>query len=147
MKDLAAKVLNTAASRGASYAELRLIDERNRSLGTKNGKISTASDSESMGMGVRVIADGAWGFAATEELTADGIEACAALAVQIAKASAKVKAQELRLAPEKPAKVEWSSPCAIDPFAISIEQNLDLLLEIDRELQSVSGVTLAETNL
>jgi len=147
MKDIASKVLNTASTRGATYAELRVIDERNRALGTKNGKISTASDSESMGLGVRVIANGAWGFAATENLTPAGIDACAAQAVEIAKASAKVKEQELRLAPEKAAKIDWSSPCAIDPFSISIEQNLDLLTQIDRELLSVPGVTLAETNL
>src|SRR3569832_621196 len=125
MKEIADKELGTAATRGATYAELRVIDERNRALGTKNGKISTASDSESMGLGIRVIADGAWGFAATEDLTPDGIQSCAALAVEIAKASAKVKAQELRLAAEKPAKIDWSSPCAIDPFSISIEQNLE----------------------
>lgn len=147
MKEIADKVLGTAATRGATYAELRIIDERNRALGTKNGKISTASDSESMGMGVRVIVDGAWGFAATENLTPEGVQACAAQAVQIAKASAKVKSQELRLAAEPAAKVEWSSPCAIDPFSISIEENLEMLADLDHELLSVAGVTLAETNL
>jgi len=147
MKEIAARVLNTASSRGATYAELRILDERNRALGTKNGKIGTASDAETMGMGVRVIANGAWGFAATEDLTADGVAACAAKAVEIAKASATVKAQELRLAAEKPAKVDWSSPCVIDPFSISIHDNLDLLMELDREMRAVPGVTLAEANL
>ena len=147
MKEIAARVLNTVSSRGATYAELRILDERNRALGTKNGKIGTASDAETMGMGVRVIANGAWGFAATEDLTADGVAACAAKAVEIAKASATVKAQELRLAAEKPAKVDWSSPCVIDPFSISIHDNLDLLMELDREMRAVPGVTLAEANL
>src|SRR5947209_8460591 len=116
MKEIADRVLGTAATRGATYAELRVVDERTRALGTRNGKIATAGDAESRGMGVRVIANGAWGFAATEDLTPEGVSACAAKAVEIAKSSARVKSQELRLAPEKPAEVDWSSPCEIDPF-------------------------------
>jgi len=147
MKQLAEWALSTAAIRGATFAELRVVDERSRALGTRNGKIGTSSESESMGMGIRVIADDAWGFAATENLTKDGVERCAAEAVEIARASARVKSQELRLAPEKAARADWSSPCAIDPFSTSMEENLDLLMQIDRELRAVTGVTLAETNL
>lgn len=147
MKQLAEWALSTAATRGATFAELRVVDERSRALGTRNGKIGTSSESESMGMGIRVIADEAWGFAATENLTKEGVERCAAEAVEIARASARVKSQELRLAPEKAAKADWSSPCAIDPFSTSMQENLDLLMQIDRELRAVNGVTLAETNL
>ena len=53
----------------------------------------------------------------------------------------------MRLAPEKPAVAEWSTPYEIDPFTVSVEQNIDLLLQIDAELRAVSGITLAETNL
>jgi TldD protein len=147
MHDLAALALNVAALRGASYADTRIADDRSRALSTKNGKIGTASDAESLGIGVRVIADGAWGFAASDDLSKAAIEATAAKAVAIAKASAKVKQHDVKLAPEKPATAEWSTPIQIDPFTISVEQNLDLLLKIDAELCSVTGVTLAETNL
>jgi TldD protein len=147
MKDIASWALETAKLRGASLAEARIVDERDRALATKNGKIGGASDSESLGIGIRVIADGAFGFAATDDLTRDGVQSCAAQAVEIAKASATVKAQELRMAPEPAAKAEWSSPCAIDPFAISIEKNLELLFAIDAELRKTKGVTLAETSM
>lgn len=147
MKNVGSWALDTATSRGATYAEIRIVDERNRALGTRNGKIGTASDSDSLGAGVRVIANGAWGFSATQDLTRDGLEKCAADAVAIAQASSTVKAQELRLAPEKPAIVDWSSPCKVDPFLISIDQNLSLLMQIDHELRAVKGITLAETNL
>jgi TldD protein len=147
MKQIGDWALNTATSRGATYAEARIVDLRERSLATKNGKIASASDGESMGVGIRVIAAGGWGFSATEDLTREGVERCAAHAVEIARASAKVKAAELRLAAENPAIVEWTSPCEIDPFSISIEQNLDLLTKIDAELRSVVGVTLAETSM
>ena len=147
MQDLASHALNVAALRGASYADARIADDRSRALSTKNGKVGTASDSESLGIGVRVIADGAWGFAASDELTKAAIEATAVKAVAIAKASAKVKQHDVELAPEKPATAEWVTPVQIDPFTISVEENLDLLLKIDAELRSVTGVTLAEANL
>ncbi len=56
--------------RGASYADARIVSQRSRALTTKNGKVGSASDAESAGMSVRVLADGAWGFAASEDLVA-----------------------------------------------------------------------------
>src|SRR5499427_3816170 len=147
MKHVANWALNTAAVRGASYADVRVIAQRNRALTTKNGKVGSAADTESVGMNVRVIADGAWGFAASAELGRGAVEATAARAVEIARASARVKRENVKLAPEKPAVAEWSTPYNVDPFSISVEQNIELLLKIDSELRAVSGVTLAESNL
>jgi len=147
MKEIAEWALNIAALRGASYADARIVDERSRALATKNGKIGSASDAESLGIGIRVIADGAWGFAASDNLSRESVEATAAKAVAIAKASASVKQRDVQLAPEKPATAEWTSPHKTDPFTTSVEQNLELLLKIDSELRSVAGVTLAETNM
>jgi len=147
MKYVADWALNTAALRGATYADARTVDERSRALSTKNGTVGGASDTESRGIGVRVIADGAWGFAASDDLSRAAVEATAAQAVEIAKASASVKQHDVRLAPEKPVSVEWTTPHEIDPFTVSVEQNIDLLLKIDAELRSVAGVTLAEANM
>jgi len=147
MKDVASWALDAASLRGATYAAARIADDRSRALSTKNGKLGSASDSESSGIGIRVLADGAWGFAASDDLSRAAVEATAASAVEIAKASAQVKEHDVQLAPEKAAIADWTSPCQIDPFSTSIEQNLDLLMKIDAELRSVSGVTLAETNM
>ena len=147
MKDLASWALDTATQRGATYADVRVVDERGRALATKNGKIGNASDSRSQGFNVRVLVDGAWGFASSAELGRASVEATAAQAVAIAKASAKVKQKDVQLVPEKAATAEWTTPYKIDPFSISIEQNLALLQKIDSELRSVKGVTLAETNM
>ncbi len=147
MKQIADWALNLANVRGATYGDVRVVDARARALATKNGKLGSASDSESFGFSIRVIADGAWGFAASDDLSRAGVEAAAALALNIAKASAQVKQSNVQLAPEKPVTAEWTTPCQIDPFSISVEQNLDLLTKIDRELCSVKRVTLAETNL
>ncbi len=139
--------MNTATQRGATYADVRIVDERQRSLATKNGKVGHAASGESLGLGVRVLVDEAWGFAATDDMSREAVERTAAKAVDIAKASARVKEQPIRLAPEPAAKIEWATPCKIDPFKTSIEENLDLLMKIDHELLSVKGVTLGESNL
>src|SRR5215472_4757543 len=147
MKHVANWALNVAALRGARYADVRVVAQRGRALSTKNGKVGGASDAESVGMNVRVIADGAWGFAASAKLGRAAVEATAAKAVEIARSSARVKQRDLQLAAEKPVAAEWTTPIQIDPFTVSVEQNIDLLLKIDAELRSVAGITLAETNL
>jgi TldD protein len=147
MNDIANWALNVASVRAATYADVRVVRQRSRALTTKNGKVGSASDAESMGMNVRVLADGAWGFAASEDLSRSGVEETAARAVEIARASARMKQEEVRLAPEKPVHADWTTPYVTDPFSISVEQNIDLLLEIDSELRAVPKVTLAETNL
>jgi TldD protein len=147
MKDVLSWALDLAIQKGASYVDARVVDDRSRSLATKNGKVGHASDAESLGIGIRVIADGAWGFAAADDLSRPAVEVAAAHAFAIAKASAEVKKENVRLAPEKPVTAEWTTPFQIDPFTISIEQNLELLLKIDADLRSVAGVTLAETSM
>lgn len=147
MKEAAEWALGVAAQQGASYADARIVTQRSRALTTKNGKVGTVSEAESQGVSVRVIADGAWGFAASAGLERATVEATAAQAVEIARASARVKKENVQLAPEKPVTAEWATPYKIDPFTISVEQNIDLLLKIDAELRSVDGITLAEANL
>jgi TldD protein len=147
MKHIADWALNTATQRGATYVDVRIVDERQRSLATKNGKVGHAASGESLGTGIRVLVDESWGFAATDDMSREAIERTAAKAVDIARASAKVKEHPIRLAPEPAAKIEWSTPCKIDPFTTSIEENLDLLMKIDHELLSVKGVTLGESSL
>jgi TldD protein len=147
MREIADWVLNVCDVRGVGYADLRLVNDRQRALATKNGKIGSASEAESIGVGIRVLADGAWGFAATEDLTREGVEMTAGQAIEIARASASVKRYDTRLVPEQAYRDEWISPHQIDPFTTSLEDNLDLLLRIDRELRSVEGITLAETSL
>src|ERR1700726_1537452 len=147
MKYISDWALDIANHRGASYADVRLTDDRHRGLSTKNVKVGSASVAESFGFGVRVIADGAWGFAASDDMSRAGVEATAARAVEIAKASARVKQHDIRLAPEKPATAEWTSPFQIDPFTTSVEQNIELFCKIDSELNLVAGVTMAKANL
>src|ERR1700681_4383238 len=115
MKQIAHWALNVATMRGASYADARIVSQRSRALTTKNSKVGSASDAESTGMSVRVLADGAWGFAASDDLSRAGVEGTAARAVEIARASAQVKQENVRLAPEQSVVAEWTTPHVIDP--------------------------------
>jgi TldD protein len=144
MRDSAQRALDTALARGAGYADVRLLDTRERYLSTKNGQPAQVRESQSLGLGVRVIADGAWGFAATDDLRRTSIDHTAARAVAIARASALAKQHDVELAPEQKHVDRWQGPCRIDPFRVPVSTCLDLLLKVDAELRKVQGVTLAE---
>src|SRR5205814_7002362 len=147
MKTIAQNALDAATRRGVSYADVRVIEERDRHVATKNGKAGDVSSSTSIGLGPRVLDNGCWGFAATDDLTPDGIEAAAALAVEIARASSIAKKRDVVLAPEEAYVFEWVSPYHIDPFSTTVDQNLMLLLAVDAELRRQPGITLAEASM
>src|SRR5437016_13281051 len=116
MWDLCTNALDTAKLRGASYGDVRTMHLRQRDLTTKNGQVGTLAQSESIGIGVRVLANGAWGFASTDRLTREGVAACAAQAVSIAQASALAKRRHVGMAPEKAYVDSWHGPFRKDPF-------------------------------
>jgi TldD protein len=147
MNDWGQIAVGTALVRGATYADARVMDIRQRDISTKNGAIGTVAESESLGIGVRVIANGAWGFASTDRLTREGVQACAAEAVAIAKASALAKTHNVVLAPEHAHVDTWQSPFIKDPFRIPVERQIDLLLAADKEMRKVKGITLAEGSM
>ena len=144
MKNFGALALDAATSQGATYADVRVMDARQRYLSTKNGKTAQVRESESLGLGVRVIVDGAWGFASTDDLSRQGILAAGLKAVEIARASALAKRQDVQLAPETKTVDHWEGPCRIDPFLIPVSSCLDLMLKVDAELRKVKNITLAE---
>src|SRR5713101_6411927 len=147
MKQLALQALDSALRSAVSYADVRVVESRDRELATKNGKPGQVSGSESAGLGIRVLADSCWGFAATDDLSKSGVESAAALAVDIARSSGLAKKQDVALAPEEKYEVTWVAPCHIDPFSVSVEQQLSLLLAIDAELRRNPGITLAQTSM
>ncbi len=147
MKDWAQNALDTALARGATYADVRVMDIRQRYLSTKNGHPGQVRDSRSLGLGVRVIADGGWGFASTQDMSRASLDSAAAQAVEIARASALCKIRDARLVPENKAVAHWESVCRIDPFTVPVSACLDLLLRTDSEIRKVEGITLAEAAL
>jgi TldD protein len=148
MKEFALQALDTATQRpGVTYADVRVIESKDRALTTKNGKAGTAASSEQLGLGIRVIANGCWGFAATDDLSKAGIESTVKLAVDIANAGSLARKQDVILASEEAYQVTWIAPCDIDPFAVPVEAQLAHLLDIDRELRRHKGITMAEGSM
>src|ERR1700722_2845468 len=147
MKDLALEALDAVVRRGVTYADARAVEIRSREIATKNGKASHVSASESVGIGIRVLAFGCWGFAATDDLSHEGIQSAAALALEIAQSGTAAHKGEVVLAPEEKHEATWISPIAIDPFTVPVDHNLGILLAVDEELRRTAGVNLAETSM
>src|SRR6516162_9113432 len=147
MWDFCGNALDTARLRGATYADVRVMHLRQRDLTTKGGELGTLGQSESLGLGIRVVVNGAWGFASTDQLTREGVAACAAQAVAIAKASSLAKKEDVQLACEAAYVDSWLGPCQKDPLEIPLEAQLDLLLKADAAMRNVKGVTLSETDM
>jgi TldD protein len=147
MKDIALRALDATARRGVTYADVRAIETRDREIATKNGKAAHVAAGESAGIGIRVLASGCWGFAATDDLSNEGIERCAALAYDIARSGAAAKKQDIVLAPEDRYEATWVSPIRIDPFTVPIDQQIAVLLAVDAELRRQDGISLAEGSM
>ena len=113
-------------------------DEENALV--KNGRLESADRSDSFGFGVRAIADGAWGFAASQVVTADEADRVAALAVEIAKASALTKQRDAVLAPVDRQTGTYLTPLQIDPFAMTVDDRLGLLIVAEERLRERKGL-------
>ena len=147
MKDLALEALDAVARRGVTYADARAMETREREVTTKNGAAGHVSSTESAGVAIRVLADGCWGFAATDDLSRAGVDRAAALALEIARSGTAAKKGDVTLAPEASYQATWVSPVRIDPFTIPVDQNLAVLLAVDAELRHNPGVNLAEATM
>lgn len=147
MKDFTELALDTAISCGASYADIRIIDSKSQSIGVKNSEIETMNNSNSLGFGIRVIANGSWGFASSSNLTKNEIKRTSLLAVQIAKASATLRKESVKLAPEPVQNDIWTSPYLINPFNMPLEDKVDLLYKIDKILRKDKLIKVAESGM
>ncbi|MBI4671112.1 MAG: TldD/PmbA family protein [Chloroflexi bacterium] len=135
MKDLSARVLNMAQMRGASYADVRVVNRTIQMLGVKDGRVQEMIQNESQGFGIRVIADGAWGFAACSRDDYPDVDATVNHALQIARASALTKTRDVRLGAPEANKGTFRSAYKMDPFMVSMSDKINLLLKADSEMR------------
>jgi TldD protein len=147
MKDLALRALDAAARRGVTYADVRAMETRDRKIVTKNGKAAHVSSGESIGVGIRVLAFGCWGFAATDDLSAEGVEGCAQLAYEIARSGVVAMKRETTLVAEDRHEATWGSLIYIDPFSVSIDRQIGALLAVDADLRRNPAISLAEGSM
>ncbi|MFC6861175.1 TldD/PmbA family protein [Zunongwangia sp. SCSIO 43204] len=129
-KILADVALNTARNLGASYADARIGRYLNQYVFTREDKVQNVVNTESFGIGIRVIAEGTWGFASTNDVTEDGIKKATSQAVAIAKANSKIQKEPVQLAPvEAHGEVSWKTPIKKDFKEIPVSQKVELLLD------------------
>ncbi|WP_460502973.1 TldD/PmbA family protein, partial [Hymenobacter agri] len=114
---------------GASYADVRIGRYLNQSIFTREKQVQDLASGESFGAGVRVLANGTWGFAATNVVTEASLAKAAQLAVSIAKANSKVQKEKVQLAPQKGyGEVSWKTPIKQNAFEVPVAQKVELLL-------------------
>ena len=132
MRDVCAAAIDAATGAGAEYADARVVLKRNQLVATKNGRVERLTDSESEGIGVRVLVGGAWGFACNRRLTEEGARDAALRACAFARAAAGPHSR--RLAPIEPQAGTYRTPVERDPFEVPLADKVDLCLRADNAL-------------
>ena len=141
MQRIIEEALMAAKKFGASYADVRVIDRAEEEISTKNGSVDGIKSSSSKGFGIRVIADGAWGFSSSFVLTDEEISRVAEEAVDIAKASAKAKIEDVTLSKIEIYQDRVEEQVKIDPFSVPITKKISILLNADK-LMNLQGIIL-----
>jgi TldD protein len=137
---LADAALSSAKAGGATYCDVRVGRYLRQFVMTREARVENVVNTESTGVGVRVIAGGAWGFAATNTLTAESVAEAARLAVAIARANAKSQAAPVRLAPAKGVgEVNWRTPVRRNAMEVPLGEKADLLLSVNAAAMSAGA--------
>lgn len=127
-ENLAALALDLVGSAGATTGQVRIAKHSNRGISLRDGQVENAASDTATGLSVRVVHNGAWGFAATTELTQDGVRRAATQALEMAKLSAAVSSDPVELVAEPlHGKVAWRLPVEIDPMTVTDQEIIDLL--------------------
>jgi TldD protein len=146
-KELADAALNEAKRAGASYADVRIGRYLTQSIMTREARVQNIANNESYGVGIRVIVNGTWGFAATNEVTKEGMIKCAGRAVMLAKANAKLQKEPVKLAPQQGlGERSWKTPIQVNAFTIPVKEKVDLLMKVNSEAMK-AGATFINSAL
>ncbi|SKB25675.1 TldD protein [Parapedobacter luteus] len=146
-KELADVALNVAKSKGATYADVRIGRYLNQTIATQEKRVRGLQSTESYGVGIRVIADGCWGFAATDKVDKDNIAQATALAIAIAKGNARFMAEPVQLAPQKGlGEQTWATPIEKNPFEVPVGEKVELLLAANQSALD-GGANFVTSNL
>lgn len=147
MFTFARRAIEIADKHGVDFGDIRVIETRTQTLSVRNGEIGSLNDAVSLGFGVRILFNGAWGFASSDVMTARETERITRLAIAIAKASATLKNKKVRLAAEPVYRDFWQTPFIKDPFSIAPGKKLDILFETDKILRKDARIRSAVSGM
>ncbi|HET9084001.1 MAG TPA: TldD/PmbA family protein [Candidatus Limnocylindrales bacterium] len=145
MRDLTERALDTATSLGARYADVRIVRRHEESIAIKTGRVEGVASNETEGFGIRVLVDGAWGFASSHVLTGNEADRIAGEAVRIARASATALREPAILDDRPPAYGRYETPIDEDPFDVPLETKIADLLAADQAAANVKGIAFTES--
>src|ERR1043165_5755712 len=145
MKEFTARALDRARDLGATYADIRVVETQRENIVVKNGTVEGLSLGEEQGFGVRVLADGAWGFASSSIISNDALDKVVEQAVQIAKASARVRPNPANIGSPMRYVDKYRTPIEIDPFTVPLEEKIGVLMEANENLRKVKGIMVANS--
>lgn len=145
--EFAELALKRVAASGAEYGDIRIQDSSTEQIEGEDRRIASIRDVRDIGFGVRVLYHGAWGFAASSVLSLEEVPRVADLAVEIAKGSASVAIEKVRLVQEPVHRDRVVTPYRIDPFTVSLEKKTDLLSNTMEVLQRQSGIARSSAGL
>jgi TldD protein len=148
LRSLADAALQRAAELGAEHADFRAERIRSQAISLSDGNLETSYDADELGLGVRVVVDGTWGFASAVDLTTDAAARAAAAAVDVARVAAAVNTERIELAHE-PAygDVIWVSDYQVDPFSVGVADKIELLAGWSSGLLARDGVDHVDASL
>jgi TldD protein len=133
-----------AIPKEVSYADLRLIELNKEEIFVKNGKAENVTKATDSGIGIRCISQGAWGFAATSDNAKEAILKTVHSAADVAKASSLTKINDIEISEREPATGTYTVKVEKDPLKISPKEKIDYLLQCDKTLRTVKGVSISE---
>jgi TldD protein len=141
LRELADAAMQQAADLGAGHVDFRAEQIRSQHIGLSDGNLETLFDADDIGLAVRVVVDGTWGFASAVDLSPDAAAQAAREAVEVARVAAAMNTERIELAPE-PAHgdVTWVSAYDLDPFDVSAADKVALLADWSTRLLSRDGV-------
>jgi TldD protein len=144
---LADQALAAARRLGASYADIRINRYRFESVNTREQQVQNVARNQDFGFGVRVLVNGAWGFAASPIVTADQVTRVTRTAVEIARANAVYQRRAITLAPASKAIATWKSAFQTDPFDVPIDDKIQFLLQLNAAAMKVPGVSFVNSSM
>ncbi len=147
MKDITARALNLAQVKGASYADIRVVTRLTQRVAVKNGRVEALEQDETQGLGVRVIVNGAWGFASCSRMEPRELERVVTQALAIARASAMVKKHDVNIGAPITITASYQTPVKINPFTVSMAEKINTLLKADDEMRRVKGVKVTRGDM
>lgn len=146
-KQMADTALNTAKSKGASYADVRIGRYLRQFINTRERAVENIANTESYGIGIRVLVNGSWGFAATDKTDHDSIIRTTEAAIRIAKANAKLQSEPVQLAPQQGyGEVSWQTPLQKNGFKVPVKEKVDLLMHAN-DIALSSGASFITNSL